>query len=76
MGGGGREEVDGSGESPSIPRSALDNLVIGFKVREAAERPEMSTITEGLKLAAASGGRFAGLYVTFSIQKNLAKFCE
>ena len=50
----GREETDGS---PSIPRSTLDSLVMGVKVREAAERPEMGAITEGLKKAAASGGR-------------------
>jgi hypothetical protein len=60
--GGGREEVDGNRESPSIPRSTLDSLVMGVKVREAAECPEMmGTITEGLKMAAASGGRWAGL---------------
>lgn len=51
------EEVGVGGESPSIPRSALDSLVLGIKVREAAERPEMGSITEGLKLTAASGGR-------------------
>ena len=32
--------------------------MIGVKVREAAERPEMGAITEGLKMAAASGGRY------------------
>ena len=53
-GGGGKEETDGS---PSISRSDLDSMVLGVKVREAAERPEMVTITEGLKMAAASGGR-------------------
>ena len=52
------EEVDGShGDSPSIPRSELDSMVMGVKVREAAERPEMGSITEGLRLTVASGGR-------------------
>lgn len=57
----GREEIggkiDASDKSPTIARSTLDSLVIGVKVREAAERPEMGSITEGLKMAAASGGR-------------------
>ena len=51
------EEVDEGRRSPSIPRSTLDSLVMGVKVREAAERPEMGSITEGLRLTAASGGR-------------------
>lgn len=52
------EEADGGeGDSPSIPRTALDSIVMGVKVREAAERPEMGSITAGLKLTAASGGR-------------------
>ena len=75
MAGGGREEVEGSRESPSIPRSTLDSLVMGVKVREAAECPEMmGTITEGLKMAAASGGRWAdlicGLHRHFSLKTS------
>lgn len=45
------------GDSPSIPRIELDSMVMGVKVRETAERPEIGSITEGLKLTAASGGR-------------------
>ena len=51
------DEVDFAGDSPSIPRSALDGMVLGVKVRDVAERPEMGSITEGLRLTAASGGR-------------------
>ena len=61
-----KEDVDGtSSESPSIPRSELDSIVMGVKVREAAERPGMGTITEGLRLTAASGGRLKAIILTF-----------
>lgn len=53
------EAVDGDEEnaSPTIPRSELDSMVLGVKVREAVERPEMGSITEGLRQTVASGGR-------------------
>ena len=64
------EESDAGRESPSIARGALDDLVMGRcgsreggeegrvgKVKEAVDRPEMSSITEGLKLSVASRGR-------------------